>query len=458
LRMSGSQAPADLKPRDFLYGGGGRENARGRRVPGGLRRVGAVLLGLLVAIGFPPALAQTAKEDSVAKRARADYDPLGVESRDLLARLGIPANPATGSFLIFPKFKMGVEHDDNIFRIEEDVRSDSILRFQPSVRVKSDWDNHALNFSAGANVGRFNENGSEDYEDYNFGTSGRVDLSERTRLGAGIAFSKAHTARSSPDDSGLGVPLTENVETTYNLNAAFKGERFSFRLVGKAEIIDFDDAGPINNDDQDRAEYEGRFRVGYEFVVGTTLFVEPRYNIVEYDDTFDDSGLQRSGGGYEVQGGFSWDISGVTFLELGAGFLQQKRDDTLLKTIDGVSFSGDFIWNATDMLTLTSRLSRSVEETTILDATGILTTEWGLAMDYDPLENLIFNLEGAFKNEKFEGVSREEDTIKFQFGAKYIPRPHFVAELKYSFAKRDSNEVGESFKDNRWVASLTLRL
>lgn len=455
--MSSSQAPADLKPRNFLYGDGVCENMRGRRSSGGLRRVGAALLGVFVAVGFSPALAQTAKEDSVAQRARPDYDPLGIQSRDLLARLGLPSGPATGSFFIFPKLEMGMEYDDNIFRTEEDVRSDSVLRFRPSVRVQSDWDNHALSFSASGDVGRFNENDSEDYDDYNFGTSGSVDVSERTRLGGGIRFAKTHTARSSPDDSGLGVPLTDSFETSYNLNGAFKGERFSFRLAGKVKTLDFDDAGPINNDDQDRTKYEGRFRAGYEFVVGTTLFIEPRYNFIEYDDTFDDGGLQRSGSGYEVLAGFAWDISGVTFLELGAGFLQQKRDDTLLKTIEGVSFSGDFLWNATDLLTLSSHLSRSVEETTVLNATGILKTEWSLAADYDPLENLIFNLEGAFASEKFEGVSREEDTIKFQFGAKYIPQPNVVTELKYRFEKRNSNDVGESFKDNRWTASLTLR-
>lgn len=454
MRMSSSQAPADSSLCEFQRG----RPVRGKRAVALSRKICVGLLGVFGVFSLSPAFAQTAKEDSVAKRARPDYDPLGIESRDLLDRLGIATNPVTGSFLIFPKVDMGTAYDDNIFRIEEDERSDTIFLFRPSVRVKSDWDNHALNFNAGGDIGRYNSNTSEDYEDFNLGTSGRLDLSERTNVGGGVAFAKVHTARSSPDDSGLGVPLTESFETKYNLSAAFKGERFSFLYKGKASILDFRDAGPVNNDDQDRSEYETSLRAGYEFVVGTTLFVEPSYNIVDYKDAIDDGGLQRSGSGYEVLAGFSWDVSGVTFLELGAGFLEQKRDDTLLKTISGVSFSGDLVWNATDLVTITSGLSRDVKETTIEDATGILDTEWNLEVDYDPLENLIFNIGGSVTNEKFEGASREEDTIKFKFGAKYLIHPNFVTELKYRFEKRDSNEIGESYKDNRWTANFTIRL
>lgn len=174
MRMSSSQAPADSEPRDFL----------GACVAL-LQSVGVGLLGLAIAWTAFPAFAQTAKEDSVAKRARPDYDPLGIESRDLLARMGIATNPVTGSFLIFPVFNVGLEYDDNIFRIETDERSDKILRLKPSIKVQSDWDNHSLAFRAGASIGRYQDNGSEDFEDYNFGVSGRLDLSERTSVGGG---------------------------------------------------------------------------------------------------------------------------------------------------------------------------------------------------------------------------------------------------------------------------------
>ncbi len=171
---------------------------------------------------------------------------------------------------------------------------------------------------------------------------------------------QSHTNRASPDDSGQGVPLTESFQTTYDLNTAFKGERFSFRLDGKWVNFDFDDAGPINNDDQDRDEYEAIFRVGYEFVIGTPLFVQPSYNLVDYEEQFDDGGREKSSDGYEVLAGFAWDISGVTFLELGAGYLEQKFDDVLFEKVAGPSFSADFVWNATVLLTFTLKLDRTV--------------------------------------------------------------------------------------------------
>ncbi len=395
----------------------------------------------------------------MGKRTRPDYDPLGIESRDLLARMGIATNPVTGSFLIFPKFDVGLDYDDNIFRIKTDERSDKILRLRPSVRIQSDWDNHSLTFLAGAAIGRYTDNGSEDFEDYNFGTSGRLDLSARTSLGGGgVGFAKAHEDRSSPDDSGQGVPLTKYSQTTYRLNTAFKGERFSFRADGEWVNLDLEDAGPINNDDRDRDDYEATFRVGYEFVVDTTLFVQPSYNIVDYDDQFDDNGRQRSSDGYEVLTGFAWDISGVTFLELGAGYLEQKFDDALFGKVDGPTFSVDFVWNATDLLTITLQFDRTFNETTLVNASGILDTKWGFEIDYDPLENFIFNLGGSVENEDYEGITREEDPLRFHLSAKYFIHPELVTEFRYNFEDRDSNDPGESYKDNQWLAQFTFRL
>lgn len=424
-----------------------------------VRGTGLTFLFLLMA---SPAFAQqdapTAKEDSVASRARPDYDPIGIDSQELLTRMGLPADPVLGSFLIFPKIDVGFLYDDNIYRIETDERSDKILQFSPGVRIQSDWDNHLLTLRAGANIGRYQDNGSEDYEDYNFGASGTADVSERTTIGGGIGFTQSHTDRSSPDDSGQGIPLTTNFQTTYRLNAAFKGERFSFRADGEWVELDFDDAGPINNDDQDRDEYRMSFRVGYEFVVGTTFFVEPRYKIVEYVDALDDSGRARSSDGYRVLSGFTWDVSGVTFLEVGAGFLEQRFDDALFGTVSGPAFTVDFVWNATDLLTLTLELDRTVEETTLVNASGILNTKWGFTIDYDPLENLILTLGGSVKNEDYEGITREEDTLRFHFIVKYLIHPDWVTEFRYQYEDRDSNLVNESYKDNRWLAQLTFRL
>ncbi|MCE2509414.1 MAG: outer membrane beta-barrel protein [Alphaproteobacteria bacterium] len=460
--MSSSQAQADYASPDFSSGCAAGETGGAKGGAMLLHGVGRFLTGFAIALIAFPAFAQTeaptAKEDSVGSRARPDYDPLGIESRDLLTSMGLAADPFTGSFLIFPKADVGFVYDDNIYRIETDERSDKILRFSPGVRIQSDWDNHLLTLRAGANIGRYQDNGSEDYEDFNFGGSGVVDLTERTSVGGGISFAKSHTDRASPDDSGQGIPLTDTFQTTYRLNAAFKGERFSFRTDGEWTVLDFDDAGPINNDDQDRDEYRFSFRVGYEFLRGTTLFVQPSYKLVEYDQSLDDGGRQRSSDGYRLLSGLEWDISGVTFLKIGAGFLEQKFDDVLFGTVSGPAFTVDFVWNATDLMTFTLELDRTVEETTLVNASGILNTKWSFAVDYDPLENLIFTLGGSMKNEDYEGVTREEDTLRFHFIVKYLIHPEWVTEFRYQYEDRDSNEIGESYKDNRWLAQFTFRL
>lgn len=421
-----------------------------------LRRFG--LLALFGVAGTGAALAQTAKEDSVATRVRPDYDALGIESRDFFPATGTAADPAVGSFILFPKIDLETEYDDNTFRTETDKRADTVFRVKPGIRAESDWDNHVLAFRANGELGRFAENGSEDYNDYNFGVNGRLDLTEEMSVGLGSGFARAHQDRGSPDDTGLGIPLTKFFQTSYDANVVFTGEPLSFRLDGVADVFNFQDAGPINNDDQDRNKYKASFRVGYEILEGTTLFVQPGYNVVRYDAAVDDEGLRRDSQGYEVLAGFTWDLSGVTFLELGAGYLRQSFDDPLLGTVRGPSFSGDLVWNATDLMTLTGRLSRTVKETTLRNASGILETNLEFVVDYDPLENLIFTLSGAFRNQDFKGIDRSEDGVRFWLGMKYLMNPNVVWELRYENEDLDSNLAGESYKNNQWLGRLTFRL
>src|SRR5258708_24184918 len=98
-------------------------------------KLGYVGAGLLCALFAGAALAQdeVQRGDTVTTRPRPDYDPLGIR---------------LGSFLLFPQFGLQESFDSNIFATQNAAKGDFITSLDPSLDLRSNWNNHALNFHA----------------------------------------------------------------------------------------------------------------------------------------------------------------------------------------------------------------------------------------------------------------------------------------------------------------------
>src|SRR3546814_16920173 len=86
-----------------------------------------------------------------------------------------------------------------IYRTEKNRESDFVGHFGPKMRFVSDWNNHALEFGASADAGRYADNSSEDYTDWGVGTSGRIDYTRATQFFGGAQYEGLHGDRGSPD-------------------------------------------------------------------------------------------------------------------------------------------------------------------------------------------------------------------------------------------------------------------
>ena len=122
-----------------------------------------LVVGVAVSLGGPahgyrPGIAASG---SVLDRPKPELHPLGVRA---------------GSSLIFPKVELGTAYDDNVFATENNEEGDFLFQVLPTVTVQSDFSRHALKFSAGADIGRYADQTSENYIDYFFTGGGRFDV------------------------------------------------------------------------------------------------------------------------------------------------------------------------------------------------------------------------------------------------------------------------------------------
>src|SRR5690348_6969052 len=74
---------------------------------------------------------------TVTERPRPELDPLGVHA---------------GSFFIYPRVELDQLYNDNIYAAGSNRVDDFITVLSPSVDVKSNWSNHALNADAGVSA------------------------------------------------------------------------------------------------------------------------------------------------------------------------------------------------------------------------------------------------------------------------------------------------------------------
>lgn len=392
------------------------------------------------AIEVPSRITTVPRGQTVEERRRPDLDPLGVQ---------------VGTFTLLPSIGLEEQYNDNIFATENNTIDDFITRLLPRARLRSNWNNHSLSVYGNADIGRYADNGNEDYEDYTAGANGRLTILRDTWLQAQVEHQRRHEDRGSPDDVG-GIEPTIYGATLGQLTGFHRLNRLNFTLSGTVERLDFDDVatgggGIINNDDRDRYEMETSLRVGYEVVPNYEAFVRGGYLKRTYDD-ISDNGLDRDNNGYEIVAGISVDFGGITFGDFFAGYRTQEYDDPALDSVSGPSVGGEITWNVTPLTTIIGTLSRTIEESTNGDgmgnfASGRFLTAAGVSAQHELRRNLLLGANIGYQNDDYEGISRTDETFRFGVNANYMMYRNLYIRGGYTVRSRDA-EIGTDYVEN----------
>jgi len=400
------------------------------------------VLALLGTTMMVPAVAAQEGSDtqitSVYERSRPDFDAAGIR---------------TGSFLFYPTIDLDGKYDSNIFASDEantpDV-SDFVAIVKPSFALTSDWNRNFFSITAGADIGRYIDEGSEDFEDYNVGASGRVDMSHGSSISMDLSYADKHEDRGSPDSVG-----TQESPTKYSELAASVGYQrdegmFSLALDGDYIKKDYDDApliggGVLENDDRDREEYTGSARVGYHLNEDYEAFVKFTTVAVEYDTR---DGVLRDSDGWDVVGGAAFNVGGATEGEVYVGYVKRDFDSASLEDISDFKFGASLLWNATGLTSVQVAVDRTVVETTTpaenaagatVFASGILSTLYSVRVEHELQRNLLLEASVSYNEMDFVNTLRNDDLTNAGVGVKYLMNRNLSLGLNYDFGKRSSN-------------------
>lgn len=407
---------------------------------------GAAVLTIVPFVATP-ALAQDVQRGvTVTERARPELDPLGMR---------------VGGFLLFPSVSVEETHSDNIFKANEAEKEDFITVVTPSLALSSDWNRHALGANASAEIGRYADFDKENYEDFTLSANGRIDTVRDSNIYGSVEYAALHDDRGSPNDSA-GLKPGKYITETGQLGYLHKFNRVSVDVSAQLKKYDFDDvalsSGAVtNNDDRDRDETEGRVRVGYEIVPEYEMFARLTYNDRNYDAATDDGGVNRDSSGYEAVIGTVVDFSGVTFGDFFVGYRSQDYDAASLKTVSGLAIGTSLTWNASPLTTAKGFITRTVEESTIANASGFFATTIGVSIDHELRRNVLLDGSASATRDEYKGIIREDDTIRLGLGATYMMNRNFYLSARYERDDKDASSATNDYTDNRFLVRLLVQ-
>lgn len=357
-----------------------------------------------------------------------------------------------GSFRAYPRLVVSEIYDDNIFATRDNTEDDWITVLSPSITLRSAWDEHAAQFRAGADVARYSDNSSEDYEDYWAAADGRYDFTEDTNVFGGGSYAYYHESRESPDDVFGREPTT--YEDTQGYAGMFhRFGRASVRVGGTYEQLDYrnvtGETGLIINDDRDRQVYTGGIRAGYRTSERGELFAQAAVDNRRYDADVDVNGFNRDSDGYRLIGGYSFNQPSRYRGELYAGHLEQNYDDAQLKDVSDLAFGGNLTWYPAPGTAVNGFVDRVVGETTLDGASSYLYTSAGGRVSHAVRPDLLASAGVTFGEYDYQGIDRTDDVINASASLRYLLSRSFFLEAEYRLRHLDSTDVAEDYDRNQ---------
>ncbi len=376
------------------------------------------------------------RRDTVDQRQRPGFDADGIDLG------GLNLLPTLGGELRFI---------DNIFADDELKVDDTAFILSPELSLNSRSERHRAQIGANADVARYSDRDSEDYDD------ARLWALADMQLGAGeiegeLRLSQLHQERTSPDDLGCAkigqdiicTGLTEYARNRAGIAYTWTPSRFLLRADLRYTTLDFEATdmpmgiGSINNDDRDRSRSDLGFRLGYGLSPDYAIYLETRFDSIDFDQREDRDGFRRSSEGSEARLGMLLDLTGKTFGDFYLGYLDREYDDSRFSKASGPTFGADVSWNVTGLTTLRIEGERTIDNTIVLGAAGITKSRLTFGADHELLRSLIVSADLSFGSDDFEDIDRKDDLTELSLGGKYLMNRYMQVLFGYRFRDRDT--------------------
>ena len=214
---------------------------------------------------------------------------------------------------------------------------------------------------------------------------------------------------------------------------------------------------PVNNTDRNDNEYEAYAKLDYEFSPGYAIFARATDRSVEYTRHFDRNGLQRDNHGYRVDVGLDAEVTHLLVGSIFAGYLDEHYHAPLLN-ISGFDFGANLDWSVTPLWTLHLTATRTLNSTTLNNASAEDNQSVRLSADFNPRDDIVINGYVGYIDSNFNSAVRHDTYTLAGIGLSYYMNRNVSAKLGYDYQLRNSSVTGQGYHDNTVSIGLQLQL
>ena len=375
------------------------------------------------------------------------------------SELGIPL----GSFQLFPTLDVRVGYDSNVFATPTQTGS-AYEAIRPSLDVRSDWNNHMLNFGAYGAFGFYNSATSQNYQNFGFNTDGRLDIYRDWYLTASAAFTGTTEALGTPDVAQAQAPsVVYAVPLILGMYQRFN--RLFYQANASATGLRYSDYSQLNTNalpagSRDRNLFGESLRTGYELRDGFDVWVQGALNQRRYLQNVNVAGQQRDSDGWTVTGGSTLDLGGASKLEGFVGYSQQNYSSAGVTT-GAVVFGLAGTWNGYQPLTVRPFVVRSINETVYTNYQDYVSTTFGAEFDYTIHSDWQLNAGASVSLQDYTPVpgatgsfQHTDDFYRFSLGLLYAFQPQLQIGPLYEFSAGNGPDPNTSQNFTRHVIML----
>ncbi|WP_424361275.1 outer membrane beta-barrel protein [Methylocystis parvus] len=383
------------------------------------------------------------------------YDPLGVP---------------IGSTLFFPYAQTSTGYDDNPNRLAPNYnpRGSMFFRGEGGVRVKSNWARHSLEGELRGGYSEYFSYPAANRPDAQGQMAARYDVTQDTALDLRGRLQLETQRPGAPAiQAGQSTVYVVNRPAILGVGAqtgvSQKFGRIGVELRGTYDRVWYQDAQYSNGTTLNLAAtsyngFGGLLRTSYEVTPDLKPFVEATYDTRIHDAPRDFNGFYRDSVGYIARGGAQFNVTDMVTGEVSGGYGRRDYADVTLVPLRGPVIDAALIYTPSALTTMTLRGSTTLNETTLANASGVLTRAVNATLSHDLMRNLNVTVTGSYFFNNYQGADVVERGGSVGVALDYKVTRTISLRGSYRFETLDTTFPNADYTANVYLVGLRFQL
>ncbi|MFV3384124.1 outer membrane beta-barrel protein [Pseudomonas sp. NY15364] len=355
----------------------------------------------------------------------------------------------TDGLTFTPTLQVSERYDDNFRAAENNEESSWITAITPTFTLAAEGRKSAYALSYTANSDIFHSSHKDNNTDHHLTADGVFEFDARNRLKLNAGYHKVEETASQDQNIENDKYSTANVGGVYSYGA--ESARAQIDFGANYQELRYQNGNNLNADkERDTSALSSTFY--YRVAPKTRALVEARYT--DYDYVTND---RLNSNNVALLGGLTWDATAKTSGTVKIGGEKKRFDDSRLDDKSGSMWEVGVDWKPRTYSTFSLTTRRALDEGDN-GASSIEAQSTTLSWEHEWLDRLTSTVSYSYTDKEYQDVDRDDKIDTFGLGLTYAMRRWLDLGVGYKYSENDSTAVGESYKRNIYMISVSASL